>query len=90
MWLFLRNLFRLADASERRAKIQTQLKTQSLAAQELSRGARGQNYALERMLRETEEEQQQKQGGGNSGERADRRALWPARRIACRRRRFSA
>ncbi len=53
MWLFLRSLFCFAGAGERRAQVQARMKAQALAANELSRAARGQNYALERMLRET-------------------------------------
>ncbi len=54
MWLFLRSLFCFAGAGERRAQVQARMKAQALAANELSRAARGQNYALERMLRETQ------------------------------------
>jgi hypothetical protein len=59
MLLFLRNLFRFLGASERRAQVRARLKAEALAAKELGREARGQNYMLEHMLRQTEEAERQ-------------------------------
>ncbi len=58
MFLFLRSLLglgRLGRSSARRAEIRARLKTDALIGKELAGEARGQNFALERMLRETQE-----------------------------------
>ena len=54
MFLWIRSLFRFTAASERHEELQARLKAESLAENELAREARGQNYLLEQMLRETQ------------------------------------
>ncbi|MEW6253899.1 MAG: hypothetical protein AB1716_24905 [Planctomycetota bacterium] len=58
MLIWLRSLLRFNSAQARQRAIQERLKAESLAQQELARAARGQNWQLEQMLRETQQAEQ--------------------------------